>query len=64
MPWAYYHVTSRRNERKGGFRSGNDRERILSAVTQASRRVAETLKKNESLSQSVGDIERDLVSRA
>jgi chromosomal replication initiation ATPase DnaA len=35
-----------------------------SAVTQASRRVAEALKGNESLRTRVGELERELVSKA
>jgi REP-associated tyrosine transposase len=60
-PGAFYHVTSRGNERRTVLQSNRDREMQRSAISQLSRRFAETVKGNQELRKVLGRIaEEDL----
>jgi len=58
-PGAFYHVTSRGNERRTVLQSNRDREMQRSAISQLSRRFAETVKGNQELRKVPSKIETE-----
>ena len=58
-PGAFYHVTSRGNERRTVFQSNRDREMQRSAISQLSRRFAEMIKGNQELRKLLGKGENE-----